>query len=165
MTRTVCQNTLRVALADKRAVIRTRHNTKFNAAQVGKELAAVAQGFSQFKAMGDAMAQVHLSDMEVHEYFLTLLDLPKDAQRKDISARKQNQYSAIAKAYSTTLAEGAPNGSAWAALNAITRYVDHDRTNGTDERVLASSQFGSGDAMKAQAFNLLLPRVRDMQLA
>jgi phage/plasmid-like protein (TIGR03299 family) len=48
MTRTVCQNTLRIAHADTRAQIKTRHSTRFNAAQVGKELAQLAQGFAQY---------------------------------------------------------------------------------------------------------------------
>jgi phage/plasmid-like protein (TIGR03299 family) len=165
MTRVVCNNTLNVALTDKRAVIRTRHSTRFDARRVGAELAAIAVGFSEFKALGDAMAQVHMTDLEVHEYFLKLLDVPKDTKRSDISTRKQNQYGAMAKAYGTTLNEGAERGSAWAALNAITRYVDHDRTNGSDEKVLASSQFGSGALMKAQAMELLMPRARELQLA
>ena len=53
----------------------------------------------------------------------------------------------------------------WAALNAITRYVDHDRTNGNKpEAVMATSQFGAGAAMKAQAVELLLPLVKDRML-
>ena len=163
MIRTVCRNTLRASLSDKRAVIRTRHNTAFNPKRVAEELATIAQSFQAYKAMGDALAQANMTHQEIHEYFLTLLDVPKDAKRDDMSSRKVNQYSAMAKAYQTTVAEGATG--AWAALNAITRYVDHDRTNGTDERVLASSQFGSGDALKAQAVELLMPRIRDMQLA
>jgi phage/plasmid-like protein (TIGR03299 family) len=166
VVRGVCQNTVQAALADKRAVIRTRHTTQFNARKVGEELAAIAQGFAAFKAMGDAMAQVHMTDREVHEFFLAMLGEKPDAKRDDISSRKANQYEAIAKAYQTTVTqEGAERGSAWAALNAITRYVDHDRTNGSDDRIMSSSQFGSGAAMKAQAVELLMPRVRDLQLA
>ena len=165
VTRVVCNNTLDVALSDKKAVIRTRHNTTFNARKVGQELATIATGFAEYKAMGDAMAQVHLSDIEIHEYFLKLLDIQKEAKRNDISTRKANQYEAIAKAYQTTVGEGAQRGSAWAALNAITRYVDHDRTNGSDEQIMSSSQFGSGALLKAQAVELLMPRVRELQLA
>lgn len=61
MTRVVCQNTLRMAHADTRAVIRTRHSTKFDAAKVGRELSQLAQGFANYKAIGDAMATVEMA--------------------------------------------------------------------------------------------------------
>ena len=163
VTRVVCQNTLHAALSDKRAVIRTRHNTKFDGAKVGKELAAIAQGFAVYKAMGDAMAATEMAASDVHAFFQKLLDIPRDAKRNDISPRKANQYDRVAQAYNTTRQEGAHG--VWAALNAITRYVDHDRTNGSKpEAVMATSQFGAGAAMKAQAVELLLPLVKDRML-
>jgi phage/plasmid-like protein (TIGR03299 family) len=164
MTRTVCNNTLNVALADTRAVVRTRHNTKFDAGRVGKELAQIAKGFAAYKSMGDALAQNEMAKEEISEFFKTCLDIPLDAKPDDISGRKRNQFSAVSSAYRTSVREGAPASSAWAALNAITRYVDHDRTNGTDEAVFSTSQFGSGAALKAQAVELLIPRIKDKVL-
>jgi phage/plasmid-like protein (TIGR03299 family) len=165
MTRTVCNNTLNVALADKRAVVKTRHNTRFDAARVGKELAQIAQGFAQYKAIGDALAQNEMAKAEVSDFFKSLLEIPFDAKFADVSTRKQNQFRDMSDAYRASVREGAPDGSAWAALNAITRYVDHDRStrggSGEDEARFVSAQFGSGAALKAQAMELLLPRIRD----
>jgi len=162
MTRVVCNNTLNVALAEKNAVVRTRHSTKFDAGRVGRELAQIANGFAAYKAMGDAMAQVEMSREQVSDFFKQVLDIPFDAREADISTRKANQFKAVVSAYRTSVQEGAPANSAWAALNAITRYVDHDRTGGTDEAKFSSSQFGSGAQMKALAVDLLMPRVRDL---
>lgn len=165
MTRVVCNNTLNVSLADKRSVIRTRHNTKFDAQAVGRELAQIAKGFGAYKAIGDALAQHEMAKNEMADFFKAALDIPLDAKPKDISTRKQNQYKAIGQAYRTTVVdEGAPQGSAWAALNAITRYVDHDRTGGEDEAKFSSAQFGSGAAMKASAFQMLMPMIKDKVL-
>jgi phage/plasmid-like protein (TIGR03299 family) len=164
MTRTVCNNTLNVALADTRAVVRTRHNTKFDAGRVGKELAQIAKGFSAYKAMGDALAQNEMAKEEISDFFKACLDIPFDAKSSDISTRKMNQFKDVNRAYSKSVAEGAPAGSAWAALNAITRYVDHDRTSGPDEAVFSTAQFGSGAQMKAQAVELLMPRIKDKVL-
>lgn len=161
MTRVVCNNTLNVALSDNRAVVRTRHNTKFDAARVGKELAQIAQGFTAYKAMGDAMAQVDMTKEDIGAFFKQLLEIPTDAKREEISARKSNQYDAVVSAYVTTVKEGAPATSPWAALNAITRYVDHDRTSGGDEKEFTSAQFGSGAQLKAKAIGLLMPRIKD----
>ena len=49
------------------------------------------------------------------------------------------------------------------ALQAVTRYVDHDRTvrNAPNDVVgrFDSGTFGSGDAMKGKAINLLFPLI------
>jgi len=167
MTRTVCENTLRLSHADKRAAIKTRHSAKFDAAKVGKELSQLAQGFATYKAVGDAMAKVEFAKDQVADFFKDCLDIPRAAKQDEVSTRKLNQYNDVAKAYKTSVTEGAPQGSVWAALQAITRYADHDRSvksAGSSESVARfnSAQFGSGDALKGKAFNLLLPLVRDL---
>jgi phage/plasmid-like protein (TIGR03299 family) len=166
MTRVVCQNTLRIAHADKRAQIKTRHSTKFDAAKVGKELAQLASGFAQYKAIGDAMAQTEMAGKEVSNFFKTLLEIPFDAKKEDISSRKYNQFANLNETYRTSVVEGAVKGSVWAALQAITRYADHDRSvksAGLPESIarFSSAQFGSGDQMKGKAMELLMPLIKD----
>jgi phage/plasmid-like protein (TIGR03299 family) len=169
-TRVVCNNTLRAAHGDRHnAVVTTRHNTKFDAKKVGAELAQLAQSIATFKAVGDAMAQVTMTAAEVQEFFKTLLKIPFDAKKDDISTRKLNQFKALSSAFSTTRSErNAAIGSpidVWTALQAVTRYVDHDRAPNNAEKAFTSAQFGSGDAMKGHAMELLLPRVRDLVAA
>lgn len=160
MTRTVCNNTLKVALSDARAVVKTRHNTKFEPHRVGTELAQIAKGFDQYKAMGDAMGETHMTKDVVSKYFKTLLDIPFDAKQDDISGRKRNQFQELNSAYRSTVAEGTEPETAWAALNAVTRYVDHDRStrggSGQEESRFLSAQFGSGATLKAHAVELLI---------
>jgi phage/plasmid-like protein (TIGR03299 family) len=157
MTRVICNNTLSAALADSRAEIRTRHNTKFDAAAVGKELAALARGFTEFKAIGDAMALSQMTNADTSAFFKGVLGIPFDAKKDDISTRMFNQYEKLSEAYVATVNEGTEAGTQWAALNAVTRYVDHERgtKNATDETRFTSAQFGSGEVMKAKAWNLL----------
>lgn len=169
MTRTVCQNTLRISHADTRAQIKTRHSTKFDAAKVGKELAQLAQGFAQYKAIGDAMAQVEMSATQISEFFKTMLEIPFDAKKEDVSSRKMNQFSDLSRAYSTSVKEGAEKNSVWAALQAITRYADHDRSvqKGDQSETVArfaSAQFGSGDQLKGKAMDILMPLIKDKVL-
>lgn len=163
LTRVVCANTLAMAHADKHAMIRTRHNTRFDPVRVGRELATLAQGFSEFKAMGDAMAQVEMSSEDVSRFFKACLDIPFDAKKEDLSTRKFNQFSDMKRAYRTSVGEGAENGTVWAALQALTRYVDHDRpaSKATDEQVMSSTQFGSGAGLKAKGMSLLMPLIKD----
>jgi phage/plasmid-like protein (TIGR03299 family) len=169
MTRVVCNNTLDAALADKGAgTIRTRHNTRFNPERVGRELAQIAEGFTHFRAMAEAMVAVNMSREATSQFFKTLLDIPFDAKREDISGRKLNTFQALSNAHAETVREGTQGNTAWAALNAITRYVDHDKsTRGGDSKEEArvlSANFGSGAALKAKAVGLLLPDFRVPEL-
>jgi phage/plasmid-like protein (TIGR03299 family) len=165
MVRVVCNNTLTAAMYDKKAVVRTRHNTRFDPVRVGNELAQIAQGFAQYKAMGDAMASVALSIRQVSDFFKQCLEIPFNAKEDDISTRKMNQFRALGRAHRATQAErNSSSIDAWTALNAITRWVDHDRTseNGDGgQKQLISAQFGSGAAIKERAVALLLPMIKD----
>jgi phage/plasmid-like protein (TIGR03299 family) len=158
-TRVVCNNTLDVALGgDHRAEVRTRHTSKFNAEKVSRELEGMAQSVDQYKAFGDRMAETRMAKETVSKYFKALLDIPFDAKAEDVSTRRMNQFGDLNRAYGQTIQEGAPAETAWCALNAVTRYVDHAKsTRGGDagESRLLSAQFGSGAAMKAKAVNLL----------
>lgn len=172
-TRVVCNNTLRAAHGDKhRAVISTRHNTRFDAKAVARELADLAQSLKTFKAIGDAMAGVYMSAAEVSNFFKLCLEISPEAKADDISTRKMNQFRALSQAFTTTRRERGEKGHAidgspidvWTALQAITRYVDHDRVsiNGDQgEKQFLSATFGSGDALKGKAMELLMPRIAD----
>jgi phage/plasmid-like protein (TIGR03299 family) len=164
MTRTVCENTLRVSHSDKRAVISTRHSTTFQPDKVAKELAQLAKRFDQYKVIGDALAMAVMTREQTMDFFKDVLAIDRNANADQISTRKKNQYLALAQDYRTTVSEGAEGG--WAALQAVTRYVDHDRStrNGDGDETesrFVSSQFGSGDALKQKAMGLLMPLIKD----
>jgi phage/plasmid-like protein (TIGR03299 family) len=158
-TRVVCNNTLDVALGgDHRAEVRTRHNTKFDADKVSRELEGMAQSVEKYKAFGDRMAETRMAKETVSKYFKRLLDIPFDVKAEDVSTRKMNQFSDLNRCYGQTVQEGTAAETAWAGLNAVTRYVDHDKsTRGGDanESRFLSAQFGSGAAMKSKAVQLL----------
>jgi phage/plasmid-like protein (TIGR03299 family) len=168
MTRVVCNNTLDAALSDARATIRTRHSTKFDHNKVANELAAIASGFGAYKAMAEAMVQVDMAAADVSAFFKACLDIPFDAKQSDISGRKFAAFGALSNAYRTTVAEGTTPNTAWTAINAVTRYVDHDKNtrggDSKDEARVLSANFGSGAALKAKAYGLLLPAFKDRVL-
>lgn len=169
MTRVVCNNTLDAALTDKRALVKTRHSTKFKPEMVAKELADLAASIESYKLMAEAMAAIHLSQDDIAAFFRACLDIPMTATKDDISTKKANQFFALGDAYGKTLQEGTEKLTAWAAFNAVTRYADHDKTtrNGASpaEARFLSSQFGSGKALKAKAFGLILPDWNKQALA
>lgn len=167
MVRAVCSNTLSMGW-DKRAMVSLRHTSKFDPKLAAKQLAAMAQSVETYKLIGDAMAQVSFGQDMVADFFKDVLAIDRNAKADDISTRKKNQYLELAKAYRTSIQEGAQADSAWAALQAVTRYADHDRSSRTTERngseseaQFTSSQFGSGDAFKGRAMGLLMPLIKD----
>jgi phage/plasmid-like protein (TIGR03299 family) len=165
-TRVVCENTLRMAFCDRDAVIKTRHSTAFDAKRVGKELAKLASSVAKYKAVGDAMGTVEMASDQVSDFFKDMLEIDRTAKRDDISARKANQFKDLSLAYKKSVNEGAPKNSVWAALQAVTRYADHDRSVRTGDQSESvarfnAAQFGSGDQFKGKAMELLLPLVKD----
>jgi phage/plasmid-like protein (TIGR03299 family) len=168
VTRVVCNNTLDAALAEKiPTTVRTRHNAKFYPVEVGKELATIVQSFDRFKAMGDALAAVHFTDVDVSRFFKLTLDIDPKDKPEEISTRKRNQFDQMVQAYQVgTRREGLDPRTGWAMLNAVTRYADHDRSvRGSDgtPNSLVTQRFGSavldssgsGALMKAHAVQLL----------
>ena len=158
-TRVVCANTMAVALSgDHRAEVKTRHNTRFNRDRVCAELEGMAQSVDRYKAFGDAMAEQRMVKETVSKYFKKLLDIPFDAKSDEVTTRKMNQFSDLNRCYGQTVQEGTEPETAWAALNAVTRYVDHSKSSrggNPDEARFVSAQFGTGAAMKAKAVHLL----------
>jgi phage/plasmid-like protein (TIGR03299 family) len=160
MWRAICDNTLAGALGDGTTEIKVRHNSKFDPIKAGKQLAAMAQSVERFKLVGDAMAEFELTAQQVSHFFRDMLDIPRDAKIEDVSARKVNQVYALQDAYKRSVAEGAPKLSAWAVLQGLTRYVDHDRSTRNSDgdesaKRFQSSQWGSGDQMKSRGFDTL----------
>lgn len=164
LIRVICDNTRAAAMADGEGVIRTTHRSTFDPIRVGNELAALAQSVARYKAIGDAMAQVEMKPLQVSEFFKTLLDIPFNATKDDTSTRKLNQFAALQSAYRTTAAErNGASGDVWSALQAVTRYVDHDRSAKDGLARFASANFGGGgERLKDDAMALLLPRVKDL---
>jgi phage/plasmid-like protein (TIGR03299 family) len=159
MTRVVCQNTMRMAHSDARAAIRTRHNTVFNGQAVARELAQIAQSFADYKVMGDALAQIEMTGVQVSEFFKKLLEIDT-VDRDKVSTRTRNIFESLKSAYWKTQDErNTKRHDAWTALQAVTRYVDHDRAvRNADHDIVGrfdSGLWGTGDAMKGRALELL----------
>jgi phage/plasmid-like protein (TIGR03299 family) len=165
VTRVVCQNTLAVGLGEKTPSITTRHSTKFDAKRVGQELSRLAASTARFKQVGDAMATVHLDSNAMLTFFRQCLDIAESDKLEDLSTRKKNQLASLAGAHDRSVAEGAEKFTAWSALQAVTRYADHERStrggNSEDAARFESANFGSGDALKQKAMGILMPLIKD----
>ena len=165
VTRVICQNTMAVGLGERTPQIVTRHSTRFDAARVGRELGRLAASTERFKLCGDAMAQVQMDAHAMTEFFRKCLEIEESEKLSDLSTRKVNQLAALASAHDRSVSEGAERFTAWSALQAVTRYVDHERSTrggeSEDSARFESANFGSGEALKQKAMGLLLPLIKD----
>jgi phage/plasmid-like protein (TIGR03299 family) len=168
LVRTICKNTQDAALAAAgKNKVKTNHRTHYDAKQAAEVLAAILQQTTKFKKVGDAMALVQQSEKELAAYFKQILNIdPKlegKAEFDKLSTRLQNSYTKLWQDYQQTTKE-TDKGTAWAAFQTVTRFVDHDRSvkhGGLNEHEarFISAQYGTGAALKQKAWDLLMPAV------
>jgi phage/plasmid-like protein (TIGR03299 family) len=161
--RVVCQNTLSIAERNGRGQgISIMHKgdleTKIHEAQ--KVLGLANRFFDELQPKIDLLASHYPTQDQLHQFFSTLYPDPVDG----ISTRAQNVRTELFRLFEDGVGQDIPGirRSAWAALHAVTEYVDHRRTTrGQNEldrtsKRLQSLWFGSGARLKQRAWDLAL---------
>jgi phage/plasmid-like protein (TIGR03299 family) len=168
VVRVVCNNTLTGSLWSGRdSLIRIPHYKDFALesvqADASEKLSKVLESMDKYKVLADALTGVRLAKFQVEGLFKRLtLDKVKDADKHDApTGRARKALERLLESYSDTLKEGTEGGTAWAAFNGVTRYVDHNRTtrdtsgDGRSAARMASAFFGTGAALKREALGVL----------
>ena len=165
LVRVVCNNTFTLAMRDFSIEhgIKMRHtknmSTKIDIAR--ERLGIVNTQVNEYAEQMNALANRQLNKTELQAYIESLF--PDNDNAKN-NTRTENMRDQIYANWADT--EFAQiEGSAWAAFNAVTKFVDHQRsTKGTDEADRANNRMysvlmSSGAAKKRQAFNAALALV------
>lgn len=168
MIRVVCNNTLTASVySGEGAVVKVPHYKDFGKdsvkADAVERLGLILSGFDQYKAMADALTGIRLAAWQVEGLFkrLTIDKAARGDLDKAPSTKARGQLEALLSSYAETLAEGTTGGTAWAVLNGVTRYVDHNRIvrdtggDGAEATRMASSLIGSGSQLKREALEVL----------
>ena len=130
--RVVCQNTLNMALQQGSDYIwRVRHTGKKD-----EHLAAIQQVFmaanTAFYAWGEQAAQlldIEMTVDEAKEYFIDTLQLKRNEETGDLATRGQGMLNKVVSLLAGNNNKlGDMEGTAWAAYNAVTEYIDHHAT-------------------------------------
>jgi phage/plasmid-like protein (TIGR03299 family) len=156
--RVVCANTWKLAVSGGNRVFGVRHTRNVGqGVQAALEvLGYVEEAEVKQRRAAQRMAEASFSATEAARAFNALLGIKEGAE---ISTRTQNQ----ARELNRLFAGGTGNlgKTRWDAFNAVTEYVDHARSSRVSEgRSEGEVRFesvlmGSGDALKARAFDLL----------
>jgi phage/plasmid-like protein (TIGR03299 family) len=180
--RVVCQNTLNLALSragSTGVVIRHLESLEDRVHEAREHLGLFVDRIERFAEEVNTLASVSLTDGQAKSYFSEVFDLPAPGRLLDRmldsqedrgrfmrelleahAERTERQKAADARLLEQ-LVENYHNGTntlrgiegtAWAAYNAVSQYVDHQgRGSGTDSK-LNSIWFGEGNTVKQTAF-------------
>lgn len=175
--RVVCENTLAMALREGRGRgMSWNHVGDMEAKKdAAKEMLGIARDhFNNFATGAKLLASHEINEQIAQAYFEELFP-ERDPEAVGIGAgeywrdKSKRQASRVAperarlmELFETGVGTDLPGvrGTAWAAYNAITEHLDHDRPNRNNTRDRRSSHqlesvlFGPGRSLKARAFDL-----------
>lgn len=161
--RVVCNNTVRMALADLSGkAVKVRHSSELDILALQQKLGLGQSTWDKWVKDAKRMADAALSN-ELNTGILAAVaarTMPA-AQAKNIDLVKESKaYKAMLELF-----EGAAIGSdltggksAWQLLNSVTEYFDHHRGVSNDSR-MTRSWFGDGAASKVLAQDLILEAI------
>lgn len=158
--RVVCQNTLIASYANAKDGISIRHTgnimTKVSEAQ--RVLGLAVNYYMKFDNDAHALLKYQMNDKELKKYFDFVLRAGAEPTQIEETTRHRNERDTLNTLFHLGKGNQLPEvrGSAWAAYNACTEYVDHHRTvkNLGEDKTnrLKNIWFGSGAAMKTRAY-------------
>jgi phage/plasmid-like protein (TIGR03299 family) len=159
--RVVCANTLSAALQGGGGFYAKHTKNVLTRANEAREVLGLAHAYYEmFARQVDQLVDTRMTVIEVQDYLQRVYRFKSDQTYADQDHR-------IVKAYETTLdllnhptnTVGGIQGTRWAAYNAVSYYVDHERPvrSGaySDDRRLDASWFGSGSELRQRAYDLL----------
>lgn len=152
--RVVCQNTLSMALRTTEGLsIRHHADVHDRVREAYNLLHIVNEAFDRAAVSMKAMAKVHLNQEQLKRYFEAVLPTP--AEHLEVErAKALHRHARWAELFS----DGDGNrmagvrGTAWAAYNGITQWVDRESYTKRLREPLKSIWFGNGRLLKERAF-------------
>jgi len=161
--RVVCQNTLAIAERNARGhgvAIRHRGDLSARVQEAQYVLGLATQFYDAIQLKINRLASYYPTSHQLGEYFRALYPDPIAGN----ATHAQNVRAEWFRLFEDGIGQDIPGirHTAWAALHAVTEYVDHKRpTRGRSEldrlsRRLESQWFGTGARLKQRAWNLAL---------
>ena len=136
------------------SAVRVLHSEKFDADAVRAQLGIYSDSWEQFVAKTRALADRPMSLVQADEFFSELL---KPYSHGRLEVRETRAYKRVLELFNGGAIGAAMPGVAgtrWAALNAVTQLIDHERGR-SDSTRMESAWFGTGAMIKTRAMALL----------
>ncbi len=150
--RVVCNNTLQLALGERKGAVKVPYSTTFDPIAVKRELGLGLSAWDTFMDSFKVLADRKVNKFETMNFLVEVLGdpaLPLNEQPNQ-KARQSvyNLFAGSGKASNMVSA----SGTAWGLLNGVTEYVDHSRRAMSQDHRLDSAWFGAGASIKSKAF-------------
>jgi len=163
--RVVCYNTLQMAVGrgNNNTTIKVPHNSLFDESRVKAELGLVEGQWDNFKRVSAQLASREVNRAELIQFMVDVFT-PESKRDKinlleadNIVARAPNIRKCL-DLYESGVGQSTKSakGTAWGALNVITRYQDHEVKAISNESKLRSAWFGECKRRKERALQLAL---------
>jgi phage/plasmid-like protein (TIGR03299 family) len=149
--RTVCKNTLQMAMADAKASIKVTHRSVFDPDSVKEFMGLNTAAWDSFRHTVTRLANIEMLEDEAVEMTAQVFG----------GGEKVRETAGYKKVLSLFNGEGMGStldgvmGTRWGFLNAVTEYADHHVRARTDENRFVASQWGAGADLKARTLELL----------
>lgn len=151
--RVVCQNTLSAALSTKANEVRVQHigDVPGKLEIAGKLLKQAGIYFDEIQTVFSGFVKHNIKSAELQRYAIRSLT-GSDQSMDDLGKPTQNAVNRIKELHDIGRGHDIKGvrGTLWGAYNAVTEFVDHDKT--TDS--LGYMAFGRGSEIKQRAFSI-----------
>jgi phage/plasmid-like protein (TIGR03299 family) len=150
--RTVCNNTLSIALKGK-AAFKVSHRSVFKPEDARDAVEAANEEFSAFMQTARSLANIKVNTDRAEHMTIKLLTKTSAEVARESAAfdRIMGLFNGAGKGSNFETA----HDTAWGWLNAVTEYADHHVRARTDENRKAAALWGASDALKQKAVTLL----------
>lgn len=136
--------------------VRVPHMKKFDAGAVRQQLGIVLTAWDRWLVEARLLAQVDVTEAQADQFVFDLLSTvqrpPKGQPLPDVRASRSYKRLMGLFGGEQIGADLCGTKSAWALLNAVTDYVDHERGRSDDTR-MTSAWFGAGEGLKLRAWD------------
>lgn len=150
--RTVCKNTLAMALADK-STIKVTHRSVFDPESVKEFMGLNTAAWDAFRHNVVKLANIELLEEEAGEITASIFG---NGEKVREAAGFKKVLSLFNGAGMGAQMDGVM-GTRWGLLNAFTEYADHHARARSDENRFVASQWGAGADLKQRALAALMP--------
>jgi phage/plasmid-like protein (TIGR03299 family) len=152
--RTVCENTLAMAMADAKPSVRVTHRSVFDPAQVTEFMGLNEAAWAAFRHQIVRLANVTVNDELADITTAALLGTGPSDDKVRLSAG-YNKIIDLFKGDGKGAKLDGVFGTGWGYVNAVTEYVDHWTRARSDENRFVSAQWGPGSDLKTRALNAM----------
>ena len=153
--RVVCQNTLNLAIQGKGNSVSITHtgNIQEKIKVAHTVLGSSIKKFEEYNQLANMLAKKDMTSENMEEFTKFLLPSTQDEDSTRLKNQRQNIINLFESGQGNDLA--GIEGTAWAALNAVTEFNSHHRGRDNTDMRLSNLWFGTSETMNISAMNWL----------